>query len=824
MQELNDDDSSPIMKANIPSQTPKPHKKAPWACLQCRARKVRCDVSQTGRPCTRCRRNCESCLEHPSDQRAIARRRRKEAESKSQALHNCLTISSPSPNTSRGSDVKTTLPTTALTASSTGPLARANIALQHPCPTESPSSSVFYLDYPFLQVGNLENLLSGDIDYLELQGCFQVPRREVLDEIVQQYFLHVHPLLPLFHEGDFWHMYSHRGPADVSAPKMSLLVWQSLMFASCNFTSPAVIEALGFSSIRQAKSGFYRKAKLLYDFETESSPISIAQASLLLSYRSSFATLGVKKPNTTWLSIAIQHAEIADANHYTSYQMNSSTPSKEELKLQSTLKRLWWCCVIRDRVLPLCVRRSIQIDRARFNFATNVPLRYADLEDEIQSSSVYGAKTKRHLIRVFEKFVELCIILTDVLAMAYPPDERRPGESTLGLDTSRIWRAKNALREWEKDTSLRLQDLADSEISLGSTDDRSIHESVTLYIDLMNMYYHSSWLALCHHEALGLMGSSGQAYNSISDLSSATRQNQQELHSAASEVTKCLERLHRLQLDRWLPSSAVACTATPLALHVLDVKLSAMSLSSDSPEPDLRSVQKHVRLKSLIDSMKTYHAQYDVADFVVNAVRHIVDLIQLEGIHPVIGSSAKDSFEWTDILSMNPSLYLRLALTIDLSLSKDRLPDDRDFPPSLRGLFAGDLSPIKSLLVQRRGNSHLAMIEGGSTTAISIPPTISSTMEDWLRCSQRMDPAVPPSSESTKESMDLALEGDGIETPSAAFEEADTLGDYRFEMLDCVEISEEHAFHLEQFMGEVVDTLPDPLTSSSLHDIIRAAL
>jgi hypothetical protein len=37
-------------------------KRAPKACLSCRSRKVRCDVSQRGRPCMNCYLDSESCV------------------------------------------------------------------------------------------------------------------------------------------------------------------------------------------------------------------------------------------------------------------------------------------------------------------------------------------------------------------------------------------------------------------------------------------------------------------------------------------------------------------------------------------------------------------------------------------------------------------------------------------------------------------------------------------------------------------------------------------------------------------------------------------
>lgn len=37
-------------------------KRAPIACLNCRVRKVRCDVAQAGAPCTNCRLDGETCV------------------------------------------------------------------------------------------------------------------------------------------------------------------------------------------------------------------------------------------------------------------------------------------------------------------------------------------------------------------------------------------------------------------------------------------------------------------------------------------------------------------------------------------------------------------------------------------------------------------------------------------------------------------------------------------------------------------------------------------------------------------------------------------
>lgn len=107
-------------------------------------------------------------------------------------------------------------------------------SLSHWAPFEQKlnmSSDITYSYYPFLHISNLPNIPPQDVNYLELQGCLRVPTRAILDEFVQQYFLHVHPLLPIFNEGDFWELYCNQG---LGNERMSLLVFQSILFATCN--------------------------------------------------------------------------------------------------------------------------------------------------------------------------------------------------------------------------------------------------------------------------------------------------------------------------------------------------------------------------------------------------------------------------------------------------------------------------------------------------------------------------------------------------------------------------------------------------------------
>lgn len=96
------------------------------------------------------------------------------------------------------------------------------------------STNVIFSYYSFLKSDLLSHMRPQDVNFLELQGCFHVPTRPALDEFVREYFLHVHPNLPMINESEFWEMYMHRGFYPAELPRMSLFVLHTMLFASCS--------------------------------------------------------------------------------------------------------------------------------------------------------------------------------------------------------------------------------------------------------------------------------------------------------------------------------------------------------------------------------------------------------------------------------------------------------------------------------------------------------------------------------------------------------------------------------------------------------------
>lgn len=172
-------------------------------------------------------------------------------------------------------------------------------------------------------------------------------------------------------------------------------------------------------------------------------------------------------PNTIWLSIAIQNSRMADADAY-------STTTESAGDDHKTLRRLWWCCTMRDRIQALGLRRSLLLTRAHFNFEKHMSQGCSDLQEEISHSRVYSGKAKEDLAAVLCNVVELCVILTDVILLAFPWDS-----TSAEFDGKTYSQCKKSLDRWFVSSTVQRQ----------SVGDVVQDDSVILFANLMFMHY-----------------------------------------------------------------------------------------------------------------------------------------------------------------------------------------------------------------------------------------------------------------------------------------------------------------------------------------------
>ncbi|KAH7311233.1 hypothetical protein B0I35DRAFT_481224 [Stachybotrys elegans] len=432
-----------------------------------------------------------------------------------------------------------------------------------------------------------------------------------------------------------------------------------MLFSSCTFVPFVSIQRLGFDSLRSARGEFYRRVKLLYDMDTENSPLPLAQAALLLMAWVPPSNLSLI-PYKMWLGRAVQHTKSLNADRVAKDNSNAAT------KHQKALRRLWWCCVALDRVSPLCTRFNPYLRHDSFNLESSCALISEDLKDEVFRSSVYDPASKQHLLSLFEVYMEFMIILTDVLCFIFPCEESLGSKQ---LDNAKIDECSSAMNSW---LARAMAVIPPSTIPTTDGKKQNLHKSVFVHVNLMYIYYHHSSIALCHTRLLRLIKSNSSKDIETCELGLIRN----ELQEAAEAMTQLFADLNTHRLVCWLPISALCCLVFPLAFYVVTARLRAANTSLGIDDSN------HKNLSVIMETIKSLFPQYDGADLIKETVKYAADLAHAG---QALSNDSAPPTSWTQILIGDPRLYLKMVMSIDLSINKGRLAEEDDFPPGLFG-------------------------------------------------------------------------------------------------------------------------------------------
>lgn len=123
----------------------------------------------------------------------------------------------------------------------------------------------------------LTELDSEEIDILNRRGAFLLPPRALCDELVEAFFKHIAPIVPVINRNRFMQRYK-----DPTNPPSLLLLQAVLLAGSRVCTNPALMDASG--STTPAALTFYKRAKALYDANYEDDRVTIVQSLILMGW------------------------------------------------------------------------------------------------------------------------------------------------------------------------------------------------------------------------------------------------------------------------------------------------------------------------------------------------------------------------------------------------------------------------------------------------------------------------------------------------------------------------------------------------------------
>lgn len=239
-----------------------------------------------------------------------------------------------------------------------------------------------------------ENFLdSVELEILKLRGAFLLPSNELALDIINSYFEHVHPLMPVINRTEF--MKKFKDPDD----SPSLMLLQAVLLCGCRVSkNPQLLDAKGSNNL--ACLTFFRRAKALYETGYESDPLSIIQTVILIgSYWE--GPEDVTRNSFYWTRVAVG---LAQGYGFQRDVSNSNNLSSTEKKVW---RRIWWCLFEKDRNVAIAFGRPTVIDLNDCDVPMVTVDDFIEDEDETGEKSPYPVNETQalyfiHLVKLAE--------------------------------------------------------------------------------------------------------------------------------------------------------------------------------------------------------------------------------------------------------------------------------------------------------------------------------------------------------------------------------------------------------------------------------------
>ncbi|KAK2770707.1 hypothetical protein FQN53_005375 [Emmonsiellopsis sp. PD_33] len=724
--------------AGIQNSARQVKRRASKACCCCRARKVRCDVVENGSPCTNCRLDEVKCVVTES-------KRRKKSRVEGEVSNASPTQSIETPDDSifpfsSKDDISAAIP------DPLAPLSPSQISVDldhsHHVPHllyQTQGSRINHEDrqrrmsslsalpptFPFNcgLTSTVQQLLgtdigqpvspqlpqrpkgwlpdfirplpakfqSDDIAYLEAKGALTIPYPELRNELLKSYVQYVHPYMPLLELDAFLRTIVRND----SSRRMSLLLFQAVMFAGTAFISMKHLNAAGYESRKDARKAFFQRARLLYDFDYEVDRISLVQSLLLMTHW--YEMPDDQKDTWHWMGVSLSLA------HTIGLHRDPSTSCMDRRR-QRLWKRVWWSTYTRDRLIALGMRRPTRIK----DEDCDVPMLTLDDFDIQQMSPealqiigecelAHNLNHQRQLAIMFIEKSKLCLCISHVLCAQYSVLSHKFGgttETTMMLvpkksstGTCEVRKCDQELESWLAGLPEAAQYQTPSSTSLSNGE-----EVLHIHRALLKMIYLTTSSAL--HRPQVLPASPFPTVEAeLQDIS------RNKVRRAAVEITTIAQHLHTLDLTRYLPTTGVTVLLPAVIIHLLDIK---------SNDPNIRTASLHrfYQCMQILQRLREIYASADFAtSFLEAAIRKagIQISAQVPQEQPIRPSSLHMSTNRSNALTPPPD-----GLT-------DKIPDFT-YPPVAPGItFTRDEKPE---IIYASTPPHSASSENGSTNNV----------------------------------------------------------------------------------------------------------
>ncbi|PLB44707.1 putative C6 transcription factor [Aspergillus steynii IBT 23096] len=446
-----------------------------------------------------------------------------------------------------------------------------------------------------------------DIDYLAMKGALTVPDVGLRNELLKAYIHYVHTYMPLLDLEDFLQTIAQND----GIRRMSLLLFQAVMFAGTAFIDLKHLHAAGYPTRKAARKAFFQRARLLYDFDYEVDRISLVQSLLLMTYW--YETPDDQKDTWHWMGVSLSLAHTIGLHR-------DPGNSRMGLRRQRMWKRIWWSTYTRDRLIALGMRRPMRVkdDDCDVPMLTLDDFEFHPFSPEIismvgNSEVLQSVNHQKQLALMFIEKAKLCLCVSHVLSAQYSVLSHKFGgtmETTMMLvpkksaaETFEVRQCDQELEDWLAHLPAEIQysPAAPSKLT-------EAQEVLHSHRALLKMVYLTTSSALHRPQVLPAI----PFPSTDAELQEISRN---KVRFAAVEITNIAQDLHSLDLTRYFPTTGVTVLLPAVIIHLLDIK-------SSDPTIRMTSLQRFYQCMRILQRLREIYASADFAtSFLEAAIR-----------------------------------------------------------------------------------------------------------------------------------------------------------------------------------------------------------
>ncbi|EXJ90299.1 hypothetical protein A1O1_03398 [Capronia coronata CBS 617.96] len=457
-------------------------------------------------------------------------------------------------------------------------------------------------------------IMTEDLEYLQKKGAFSIPDAGFRNELLRCYVQYVHPYLPIIDLKDFLAAIEKNEPANA----ISLLLFQAVMFAGTAYVDMRYLVAQGYETRKEVRKSFFQKIRHLYDLDYELDRVVLVQAILLMTYW--YDSPDDPKDVWHWLGVGISVARTIGLN------CNTSDATSMSMRQRRLWKRIWWSLYMRDRLLAIGMRRPMRITEGECGVSM---LELSDFEVEalpVELTRTLGGcplvkdTSKRvTLARMCIALAELCVWISQVLAVQYSTLGHKIGatqETTMRLVPNRsaadprdVIRCDRELESWYNGLPRNLRFLSPASHERTSNTDGEV---VNVHRALLTGVYLTVISALHRPQIL-------PSAPDVVIAPELRKLSKKKVREAANDITDMYQELFVNDQIRYLPNTGVTCLLPALIIHLLDIKSTDASIRQASVRKFQMCMQALQRLREMYASADFAFSFLDAAIRKTNA-------------------------------------------------------------------------------------------------------------------------------------------------------------------------------------------------------------